>query len=70
MSVEKWHVLGGQVYRLADMCQTSSEAVLLARSLKNRLYVVISKAGDGRWAVYYRPKASPPQCGEGCCGSA
>ncbi|RDE11062.1 MAG: hypothetical protein C4K49_12325 [Candidatus Thorarchaeota archaeon] len=63
-------MVGGQVYRLADTCQTSSEAVLLARSLKDHLYVVISRADDGRWAVYYRPKTSPAPCGRGCCGSA
>ena len=56
MAAEKWHIVGGQVYRLAAVFQTGTEAILAARSLRQHRHIVITKDDDGGWAVYWRPR--------------
>ncbi len=56
MIYEKWRLVGGNVYRLADVFDSGRDAVLLARTLKNDNCVVISKTPDRRWAVYWRAR--------------
>lgn len=68
MQAEKWHIVGGQVYRLADVFSTSSEAIMIARSLRGHLHVVISKEDDGLWAVYWRPRVDSSKRETECCG--
>ncbi len=60
MIYEKWRLVGGKVYRLADVFDSGRDAVLLARTMKNDNYVVISKTPDARWAVYWRARIKTP----------
>ena len=60
MIYEKWRLVGGKIYRLADVFDSGRDAVLLARTMKNDNCVVISKTHDGRWAVYWRTRIKTP----------
>jgi len=61
MAVKKWHYIGGHLYRLAEIFQSSRDAILLARTLKQNRCVVISKTHDNRWAVYWRARIPVPE---------
>ncbi len=56
MTVEKWRLVGGLIYKLADVFESGRDAILLARTLKKDRCVVISKTVEGRWAVYWRAR--------------
>ncbi|MHA1637616.1 MAG: hypothetical protein ACTSUB_06325 [Candidatus Thorarchaeota archaeon] len=70
MIYEKWRLVGGNVYRLADVFDNGRDAVLLARTLKNDNCVVISKTPDGRWAVYWRARGKPSSAIPDICSPA
>ncbi len=56
MTEEKWKIVGGSVYRLAEVFEGMVEAVAHARELKEKHLVFLSKTKNGRWAVYWRSK--------------
>ena len=62
MIEEKWKLVDGSVYRLARIFEGMIEAVTLAREMKEKHHVFISKTKDGRWAVYWRFKESTTEC--------
>ena len=62
MTEEKWKIVGGSVYRLAEVFEGMIEAVTLAREMKEKHHVFLSKAKDGRWAVYCRSNKSTIEC--------
>ena len=56
MTEKKWKIVGGSVYRLAEVFEGMLEAVAHARELKEKHLVFLSKTKNGRWAVYWRSK--------------
>ncbi len=62
MTEEKWKLVGGSVYRLAEVFEGMIEAVSHARELKEKHHVFLSKTKDGRWAVYWRSNKSTIEC--------
>ena len=56
MTIEKWRLVGGQIYRLSEVFETSRDAILHARLIKDYRSVFISRTADGRWAVYWKTK--------------
>lgn len=57
MTIEKWRLVGGQIYRLSDVFENGQDAILHARLLKEYRSVFVSRTDDGRWAVYWKVKA-------------
>ena len=57
MTIEKWRLVGGQIYRLSEVFENGRDAVLHARILKEYRSVFVSRTNDGRWAVYWKAKA-------------
>jgi hypothetical protein len=62
MKKEKWKLVGGRVYRLADIFDNMYDAALRAKELKENNRVFLSKVDQSRWAVYYRPKDPNVEC--------
>ena len=62
MKKEKWKLVGGRVYRLADVFDNIYDATQKARELKEKNRVFLSKIDTNRWAIYYRPKDSAVEC--------
>ena len=62
MTEEKWKLVGGSVYRLAEVFEGMIEAVSHARELKEKHHVFLSRTKDGRWVVYWRPKEPTIEC--------
>lgn len=62
MKEEKWKLVSGSVYRLAKVFEDMIEAVTLAREMKEKHHVFLSKTKDGRWAVYWRSNKSTIEC--------
>ena len=62
MKKEKWKLVGGRVYRLADVFDNMYDATLKARELKENNRVFLSKIDKNQWAVYYRPKDPNVEC--------
>ncbi len=48
--------IGDNVYHLAKVFEHGTEAVRLARNLKKRNHVILSRTSHGGWAVYYRSR--------------
>jgi hypothetical protein len=62
-SIDKWRLVGGRVYRLAQVFENSFDAVALAKNLKQQgNCVFLSKTNDSRWAVYWRSKEDIIEC--------
>jgi hypothetical protein len=57
MTIEKWRLVGGQIYRLSEVFDNGRDAVLHARMLKEYRSVFVSRTKDARWAVYWKAKA-------------
>ncbi|MFW9793765.1 MAG: hypothetical protein ACFFEE_05675 [Candidatus Thorarchaeota archaeon] len=62
MKIEKWKLVGGRVYRLAEVFDKMVDAAIRARELKEDNRVFLSKTNDARWVVYYRPKDPEVEC--------
>jgi hypothetical protein len=62
MKKEKWKLVGGRVYRLAEVFDNMYDAALKAKELKEKNRVFLSKVDNKRWAVYYRPKNPKVEC--------
>lgn len=62
MTAEKWKLVRGSVYKLAEVFEGMTEAVTLAREMKEKHHVFLSKTQDGNWAVYWRSKESTIEC--------
>ena len=62
MKIEKWKLVGGRVYRLAEVFDKIIDAATRARELKENSRVFLSKTNDARWAVYYRPMDPEIEC--------
>ncbi len=62
MKIEKWKLVGGRVYRLAEVFDMIVDATTRARELKENNRVFLSKTNDDQWAVYYRPKDPETKC--------
>jgi hypothetical protein len=62
MKIEKWKLVGGRVYRLAQVFDNITDAANRARELKEENRVFLSKTDDAQWLVYYRPKDSEVEC--------
>ncbi|MFW9982161.1 MAG: hypothetical protein ACFFE3_09640 [Candidatus Thorarchaeota archaeon] len=62
MKIEKWKLIGGRVYRLAEVFDNITDAATKARELKKDNRVFLSKSNDTHWAVYYRPKDPEIEC--------
>jgi hypothetical protein len=62
MSEEKWKLVGGKIYRLADIFDNLVSAVSLARKLKEQNHVFLSRTPNDRWAVYWRTRSSTIEC--------
>ncbi len=59
---EKWKLVGGNVYRLAQAFDEMVDAIALAREMKEMHFVFISKTTEGQWAVYWRHKKQSVEC--------
>jgi len=59
---EKWKLVGGRVYRLARVFENMLDAVSLAREMKEKNNVFLSKTKSNQWAVYWRPKIPDIEC--------
>ncbi|MBN2229946.1 MAG: hypothetical protein JW779_10200 [Candidatus Thorarchaeota archaeon] len=62
MTCEKWKLVGGRVYRLAEVFDNMLDAVSLAREMKKSDHVFLSKTKDNQWAVYWRARRPQIQC--------
>ena len=62
MTVDKWRVVGGRVYKLAEAFEEMLDAVDLARKLKPHKYVFLHRSESGLWAVYWRRKEKEIEC--------
>jgi hypothetical protein len=62
MTCEKWKLVGGHVYRLAEVFDNILDAVTLAREMKASNHVFLSKTQSNRWAVYWRSKTPEVEC--------
>lgn len=62
MMKEKWKLVGGNVYRLAQSFEDMIDAINLARKMKETCLVFISKTTNGYWAVYWRNKKCSIEC--------
>ncbi len=62
MTTDKWKVVGGRVYKLADAFENMLDAVELARKMKSYRYVYLHRADNGLWAVYWREKEQDTEC--------
>ncbi|MFX0044722.1 MAG: hypothetical protein ACFE8Z_02635 [Candidatus Hermodarchaeota archaeon] len=62
MTIEKWKVVGGRIYKLERAFESMLHAVELARRLKADRYVYLHRTDDGLWAVYWREKEQDTQC--------
>jgi hypothetical protein len=62
MTIEKWKLVGGRVYRLAKVFENMLDAVTLAREMKEKNHVFLSKTKNHQWAVYWRSKFSEVEC--------
>jgi hypothetical protein len=62
MKKEKWKLVGGRVYRLADIFDNMYDAAQRAKELKESNRVFLSKIDQNRWAVYSRPKDPNVEC--------
>ncbi|MFW9806965.1 MAG: hypothetical protein ACFFFK_09580 [Candidatus Thorarchaeota archaeon] len=62
MKKEKWKLVGGRVYRLANIFDNIFDATMKARELKDSNRVFLSKIDKIRWAVYFRPKDPNVEC--------
>lgn len=57
MTIEKWRLVGGHVYRLSEVFANGRDAVLHARLIKEHRSVFVSRTNDGQWAVYWKAKS-------------
>ena len=62
MTDEKWKLVGGRVYRLANVFDEMLDAVPLAREMKEKNHVFLAKTKNCQWAVYWRSKTSEVEC--------
>lgn len=62
MKEEKWKLVGGRVYRLAEVFDDLADAVELARKMKENHHVFLSRSNSNTWSVYWRSKVSNPDC--------
>ena len=62
MMEKKWKIVGGSVYRLAQVFEEMLEAVTHAKELKEENLVFLSKTDKGHWAVYWRSKEPTVEC--------
>ncbi|NHI90398.1 MAG: hypothetical protein EAX87_12815 [Candidatus Thorarchaeota archaeon] len=62
MKKEKWKLVGGRVYRLAEIFDSMLDAKRRLRELKENNHVFLSKVDKNLWAVYYRPKNPNVEC--------
>ena len=62
MSELKWKLVGGRIYRLADIFDDLADAISLARKLKEQNHVFLSRLPKNRWAVYWRTRISTVEC--------
>ena len=62
MKKEKWKLVGGRVYRLAEVFDNMFDATMKAKELKEKNRVFLSKTGKNQWAVYFRPKDPNIEC--------
>jgi hypothetical protein len=56
MSIRKWLLLDGKMYRLVEVVNTRQEAESLACVLEENCEVAISEIEDGRLGVYWKPR--------------
>ena len=59
---EKWKLIGGRVYRLADVFNDLPDAVRLAKKLKEKHHVFLSRTSSEQWCVYWRSRAPDIEC--------
>jgi hypothetical protein len=62
MTEEKWKLVGGKIYRLAKIFEGMIDAVALAREMKDKHHVFLSKTKENHWAVYWRSKEPSLEC--------
>ena len=62
MTEEKWKIVGGSVYRLAEVFEGMLEAVAHAKELQEKHFAFLSKTKNGHWAVYWRSKEPTIEC--------
>jgi len=62
MMEEKWKLVGGNVYKLAQSFEEMLDAIEFARELKAIHHVFLSKTANGHWAVYWRHKKQTIEC--------
>ncbi len=62
MTVEKWRILGGKVFKLAGVFDNPLEAIELAKELKPEKQVFLHRTDNGSWAVYWRSKDDAAEC--------
>ena len=62
MTVEKWKILGGKVFKLARAFDNPLEAIELAKELKVEKQVFLHRSDSGTWAVYWRKKEDTKEC--------
>jgi len=60
--IDKYTLVGGQVYKLAESFVDPRDAVALAKELSNEHHVYITKAQQNLWAIYWRPRDVEIQC--------
>ncbi len=62
MKEEKWKLIGGRVYQLAEVFDDLADAVRLARKLKEKHHVFLSRTSNKHWSVYWRSRAANIEC--------
>jgi hypothetical protein len=62
MTGKKWKLVGGRVYRLAKVFDNLLDAITLAREMKEKNHVFLSKISTHQWAVYWRSKTYEIEC--------
>jgi hypothetical protein len=59
---KKWRLVGGKVYRLEDTFENCFLAMKHAKTLKEDKHVILTKLGNGEWAVYWRAREDTSDC--------
>lgn len=62
MQEKKWKLVSGRVYQLAGVFDDLTDAIVLAKKMKENHHVFLARSHSKQWSVYWRNRVSNPEC--------
>ncbi|MBD3405968.1 MAG: hypothetical protein GF411_07575 [Candidatus Lokiarchaeota archaeon] len=62
MTIRKWRVIDGHVYRLSGKYDDMRQALAKVQSLREESSTAVIETAEGLWLVYWKPRLDIERC--------